>query len=229
MLRITPGGMTASFSPATMSSRPAASVQRGSAHASDASQLSGRRMISVNPALKGTAYASAVYMAGPTRIRLAIAYRGAASPPCTRPCCQRGWKTAAAGSTASITAQACSVRLWRLVDFRSPPVSPWPMQSKATEPMPCATNALRSSPKRSRQDCPGAVQNQQARRLLPGHERPPRAMAVTRYTEDAFHRCPPQRALRRPDERVRRRATAASKTERVPQISTRERARVMAV
>ena len=75
---------------------------------------------------------------------------------------------------------------------------------------------------------PGAVQNQQARMLLPGHDVPHQDMAVERDTEDACHRAP-HSASRRPDERVRRRATAASKTDRVPHISTRERARVRAV
>jgi len=46
-------------------------------------------------------------------------------------------------ANASITAQACAVRLWRLLCFRSPPVSPWPMQSKATEPMPEAKKCSR--------------------------------------------------------------------------------------
>jgi hypothetical protein len=46
---------------------------------------------------------------------------------------------------SKMAAQACSVRLRRLLDLRSPPVSPWPMQSKATEPMPCAQKCSRSS------------------------------------------------------------------------------------
>ena len=127
-----------------------------------------------------------------------------------------------------MTAQACSVRLRRLLDFRSPPVSPWPMQSKADRADAVRPEVFSELPKALSTRLAGAVQHQEARRPLPRHDVADEDVSVERNAEAAHHPAP-HRASRSPEERVRRRETAAAKTSALPQISTRERARVRPV
>ena len=75
---------------------------------------------------------------------------------------------------------------------------------------------------------PRAVQHQEARRLLARQHLSDKRAPVKGNVETAHHLAP-HSASRSPEERWRRRATAASKIDPAPQISTRERARVMPV
>ena len=102
------------------------------------------------------------------------------------------------------------------------------MQSKATEPMPEARKVLADLTEPLAVRLPRAVQHQEARRLLARQHVSDEHVPVKGNAETAHHLAP-HSASRRPEERWRRRETAASKTDPVPQISTRERARVMPV